>query len=157
MFVKKPHFNVLSSLLIFLLSAAFITALPQTSRADVSYTEMVTAIANGDVQKVKDLLAKGADPKAKSNNGMQPIHFAVGGGNAEIFNLLLDKGADLKSKDKDGAEPIHFASISGNMEVFKLLLEKGADPNIKDKSGESPIDHARNKKIVALLKSHGAK
>ncbi len=46
----------------FLFAAAFIAGSAQVSRADVSFKEMATAIDQGDIQKIKDFLAKGAGP-----------------------------------------------------------------------------------------------
>ena len=58
-----------------------------------------------------------------------------------------------------GTTPLHAAARSGHLLVAGLLIEKGAEVNAKDKKGRTPLKLALEggkKKVVALLKKHGA-
>ena len=120
------------------------------------------------------LIAKGADIKAKDNQGRTPLHTTD---SKEVAQLLIAKGADINAKDNDGAIALHFVRKKG---VAELLIAKGVDVNAKDNQGRTPLRSAMeryNKQIndrnnegeirlqswavrdysdlVKLLKSHG--
>ena len=55
-----------------------------------------------DIEKVRLLLSKGADPNARSKQGQTPLLIAAStDGNLETVKLLLEKGADLKKAGAD--------------------------------------------------------
>ncbi|HZS09081.1 MAG TPA: ankyrin repeat domain-containing protein [Blastocatellia bacterium] len=89
--------------------------------------ELLVATRKSDVEKVKALLAKGADVNAKSPYGATPLFFACDRGNVEVIKVLLEHGADVNTKDKFyGATPLGWALNKGKPEVIRLLVEKGA-------------------------------
>ena len=61
--------------------------------------DLLEAARKGEVAKVNDLLAKGANVNAKSSYGVTPLGFACRQGNVETVKVLLDHGADLNVQD----------------------------------------------------------
>jgi ankyrin repeat protein len=101
----------------------------------------------GNVEAIRMLLEKGADPTAQDKVGKTPLHFALQKGNVEGIRMLLEKGADPTAQDKDGKTPLHFALQKGNVEGIRMLLEKGADPTAQDKDGKTPLHFASQREM----------
>ncbi|MCI0523739.1 MAG: ankyrin repeat domain-containing protein [Acidobacteria bacterium] len=57
--------------------------------------ELIVAARKSNVQAVKELLAKGADPNAKTQYGATPLFFACDRGSLEIVQMLVNRGADV--------------------------------------------------------------
>ena len=91
------------------------------------------AVAKGDLQAVKDQLAR--DPKlvaAEDDNGETPLHEACRRGHKEIAALLIAAKADLNAHNNRvywDATPMMYAAAGGHRDVLELLLAKGADPS----------------------------
>ena len=101
--------------------------LPFAATAQDLNEELLAAARKSDVEKVKALLAKGADVNAKSPYGATPLFFACDRGSVEVVRVLLENGADANVRDKFyGATPLGWALGKGKPEIIRLLLEKGA-------------------------------
>lgn len=135
-------------------------------------TRLMRAGARGDLQAVKDLLARGADVDASNGDGYTALMYTADYGNSEIVEYLLDQGADVDAKDKNGLTALMEAAkqnldagdvIASYVDTVKALLKKGADVSLQDKDGLTALMYAekyglRNKaEIVRLLKDAGAK
>ena len=96
---------------------------------------------------VTDCLRSGADPKARSEGGLTPLHWAAWfNENPAVIAALLDAGADLKARDKLGLTLLHWAATSNeNPAVITVLLDAGADPKARDKVGKTPWDYAKDR------------
>lgn len=116
----------------------------QISEADQTRltAELSVAIRDGERDRVKSLLAQGADPNAlvkltrksfldRTNyECMTMLGLAAKLEHLEIIEMLLEHGAEINlvAPDKD---PALFWAISfGKQAAFELLLKCGADPNI---------------------------
>jgi len=58
-------------------------------------TDLHRAALEGNVKLVKELIAKGADRNAKSEDGSAPLHFVA---SQEVARLLIANGADIHAK-----------------------------------------------------------
>ena len=108
----------------------------------------------GNVSKVKNLLARGADVNAKLKKHWQlapsetsrpefwcqetALMLASDGGHTKIVKLLLKKGADVNAKDEHyKTTALMQAAKEGHLKIVKLLLEHGAEVNKQDRHGET--------------------
>ncbi len=104
---------------------------------------LIQAAGKGDVDQVKLLLRKGADPGAMAvgngklaGGGLAPIHLAAYGGHKPVVDLLIAQHVDINTRDSAGAfTPLEYAIVSGHKEIVELLIGKGADVNAKGTRG----------------------
>ena len=96
--------------------------------------------------EVQRLIAGGANPNARDDNGWSPLHFAAQANSAAIAKLLLVAGAQIDAADSNGNTPLSNAVFSyrGDGDVIQLLRSSGADPNLSNNYGVSPISLARS-------------
>ena len=84
-----------------------------------------------DINKVKALVARGADVNSRSNDGRNPILVAAGiRGNREVLAFLLDHGANPSFKgsgNATGGTPLGEAAKAADEAMVRLLIERGAD------------------------------
>ncbi|MDN5247658.1 MAG: ankyrin repeat domain-containing protein [Wolbachia endosymbiont of Tyrophagus putrescentiae] len=89
--------------------------------------ELINAVKQSNLDKVKEYVNKGANVETKDSNGSTALHIAAKSGNLDITRFLLDKGADFNAQDSLGFMPLHLAVEHGHLDIVKSLVEKGAD------------------------------
>ena len=99
-----------------------------------------TMVGIGNLQAVKQHLAKGLDINAKNKDGVTALQIATLLGQYEIAELLVQKGADVNTKANDGTTALHSAAFLGRYKEAKLLLENRIDANIRNNDGATAID-----------------
>jgi ankyrin repeat protein len=110
-----------------------------------------------DIQKVKDLIKRGADIKPKSKYETTVLHWASYFGDIELSEECLQAGIDVNVKDNIyGETPLHWALLRNNIEIAKLLIDSGAKVNAKNNEGFTSLYLAESEEMEALLKQHGA-
>jgi ankyrin repeat protein len=129
-------------------------------------TALYRAIEVGDMDVIRALLAKGANPNI-NDMGFTPFLVAAGvtpgggGGagapNTALLDLLIEHGANVNTQvtgtrsysmrisyntpqDKEGTSALHAAVQARRTTLVKYLLEKGASPDLVDANGKKPID-----------------
>ncbi|MGR3513779.1 MAG: ankyrin repeat domain-containing protein [Paracoccaceae bacterium] len=110
----------------------------------------------GDLQKVAELLASGADPDWQDSIGETALIGAAGWGNADVVRLLLDHGA-RHDFVVEGWTALHWAARA-DIATVQVLVAAGADVNAANHGGELAIDvaHRYGKgDIVRFLKTVG--
>lgn len=105
-------------------------------------TPLHSAILNSDIELVKLLLEKGANPLAieKSRN-RTALHVAAIVESVDIVKLLFDYGAEksVNVQNVAGLTPLHIACRRKCLEIVKILLDKGADINSGNDDGCTPL------------------
>lgn len=91
---------------------------------------------------VQALIEQGADVNVRTPDGETILHQNVFGGKVEIVELLLAAGADFNAKNLDGETPLFIAAYKGWKEIAGLLLAKGADVNARDNANKTPLHTA---------------
>ncbi len=109
-------------------------------------SELHYAAADGNIGKLKELLACGAAINLQDKNGWTALHFAARASSPECTAELLKAGASVSLTDSFGNCALSGAVFSsqGNGAVILLLREAGADPFAKNKHGVSPFSLAHS-------------
>ena len=120
-------------------------------------TPILRAAKAGDTAVIALLLAKGADPKLATRNGINPVMAAAGLGTKEedavgrkktekdavdSIELCLKAGVDVNAVDSRGQTALHGAAQKGWNQVVQYLADHGAKLNVKDQKGLTPVDAA---------------
>eukprot|EP00249_Psilotum_nudum_P023910 c29025_g1_i1 orf=417-5300(+) len=112
-------------------------------------TALHRLVSEGDVEGIRDLLARAADGKvgmsigvlldSRNAEGQTALHMAAMRGCSEIVEAILEyPEADIEALDKDGDTPIVFALASGTADCLKVFIKKGANVNARLKDGLGP-------------------
>lgn len=109
-------------------------------------TALHYACANSVASEVERLIAGGANPNARDDNGWSPLHFATQADCAVVTKILLAAGAQINAADSNGNTPLSNAVFSyrGNGDAIQLLRSSGADPTLSNNYGVSPVGLARS-------------
>jgi len=131
---------------------------------------------------VDELIARGADIRARNRRGAEPLRYAVDGGpglpawdqsaQAKIIARLIRAGADPNAVDNSWVAPLHRAVRNRSAAAVKALIDGGADPHAPNGNGSTPMilanqntgksgsgsteAKAQQIKILRLLGQHGA-
>ena len=92
--------------------------------------KLIRAVADGDLEAVRLLLDRGADPNLWLGGNL-PLVKAAELGHEEIVSLLLDRGATIDQIVPVWQNALIQASGKGHLEVVKLLVARGADVNAR--------------------------
>jgi ankyrin repeat protein len=108
-------------------------------------TAFFRASQSGDLELMKLLLARGADPKIATVLGVTALQVASGIGwvegityewstksTFEAVKMLLDLGLDPNAQADTGRVALHGAAHKGHTEVVQLLADRGATLNVRD-------------------------
>ena len=108
-------------------------------------TAFLRASQSGDVELMKLLLAKGADPKINTVLGVTPLQVAAGIGwvegityewspdsTVEAVKMLIDLGVDVNAQADTGRTAMHGAAHKGNTKVIQALFDAGAKLDVRD-------------------------
>ncbi len=101
---------------------------------------MMLAALNGDVDLVKQLIAKGAEVNKK---GWAPLHYAAANGHDDIARLLIDNSAYIDAASPNGTTPLMMAARGNHVTTMKVLLDGGADAKLKNQIGMTALDFAK--------------
>ena len=93
---------------------------------DESLSELMLTAANGDSERVKELVAFGADVNARGKSGTTALMYAARNNRTEIVDYLLSKGADLNAQSAKGSSAIILAKKFGHHELSESLKLRGA-------------------------------
>jgi hypothetical protein len=94
--------------------------------------DLHTAVARGDADAVRTLLAGGAALSSTDDHGRTPLEVVM---DPEIARLLISAGAPV-----DAHGILHRAVELGWFDVAVMLLDRGADPGSRDEFGDLPLD-----------------
>jgi len=129
-------------------------------------------IAANSYERVKLLLAAGANPNAKGSYGATPLLAAADKGDSQRVEALLSAGADVNAQDSEGDTALHKVLDNGegyrgrqrNVEDYPILVRallrgKNINVNAQNKKGETALMRAvrlSNVESVRLLLAAGA-
>jgi ankyrin repeat protein len=136
------------------------------------------AALSADVEVMRLLVAKGADPNVNNADNVTPLMVAAGIGRASGESLISDEqalaaakvclelGNDVNAANGAGDTALHGTAQYGNEKTAAFLVEHGASLTAKNKKGETALAVAeayqvnamvvRHPNVAALLKKFGA-
>ena len=91
---------------------------------------LMTAACEGDVDCVKELIAKGADVNAQDQQGETVLMAAAKTGHTVCIAQLLQSNAQLNITDNEGNTALVHAIMDRKVECVKKLITAGANVNI---------------------------
>jgi hypothetical protein len=116
-------------------------------------TALHVAAAAYDSALARNLIAVGADVRARNRRGAEPIHAAVTGGpgsrswaprrQVAVIRYVLEAGADPDATAAGGVTPLLRAVRNRCSAAVRALLDAGADPDRTNDHGSSALDLAR--------------
>jgi ankyrin repeat protein len=80
--------------------------------ADTLVDDLHKAARAGDLQRVEELIARGAPVNGRDSLGGTPLHDAAWAGETEIVALLIAKGAEVNARHTEGR--IDAAALRGD-------------------------------------------
>jgi ankyrin repeat protein len=108
-------------------------------------TAFLRASQSGDVELMRRLLARGADPQIATVLGVTALQVAAGIGwvegitnewsreeTLEAVRLLLELGLDPNAQAETGRVALHGAAHKGRPDVVQLLFDRGARLDVRD-------------------------
>ncbi|XP_066023841.1 ankyrin-2-like isoform X3 [Pocillopora verrucosa] len=120
-------------------------------------TPLMNAALNGNVQAVKSMIKRGADPSLTDNKQWNTLHHAASGGDTDIISLIHTHLPNIESKTGEGLTPLMVAAVHGKLHAVKWFLEKGATVACEDKGGWNTLHCAASggdTDIISLIHTH---
>jgi ankyrin repeat protein len=113
------------------------------------------AIRHRNLELIKLLLAKGADPNATDSRDRPLLFEALRHRQPEVAEALIAAGAKLDAKTPDGLSLVDWAVQNGHEEGATLLVRHGAQPATPHPAmlGHA-IDRADDARALSLLQEH---
>ena len=90
-----------------------------------------SAVSMGDVESIRDLIARRPDDLERRMNGSRmrsmPLHLAVIQRQPAAMRVLLELGANLECLDEAGFTPLDHAALLGASDMISILIDAGAE------------------------------
>jgi len=150
-------------------SAQAVPAVPTggSSGWSVSAGELGDAAAKGQVKRVQQLIAAGANVNAMNREGNTLLNLADENWSGDkehedVILALVDAGANVNVPGKLGILVVFTAAHQGQLSVVKKLVERGANLSFETKKGSiygdgrRPLDLARSPEVWQYLRAKGA-
>ncbi|XP_072034633.1 uncharacterized protein [Amphiura filiformis] len=134
---------------------------PDLDREINGYTGIHIAAQNNNVNRISDLIRRGADVNVKSSlDGATPLHMSARYNHPDAAMVLLQKGADVADALTNGQTPLHMCCRRGHLQVAVVLIQRGkSDLNSRDVDKSTPLHQATlngNIELVTYLVERGA-
>jgi ankyrin repeat protein len=126
--------------------------------------ELLRAARLGELDKVKELLAAGANVNCWDDETYTtPIMYATSRDHLDVVNELIANAADLTMPDHNGATALHLAASYGHVDILRTiidaLLEDRKGLNTPNRHGQTALHQAAEAGMVnsvTLLLQRGA-
>ncbi|MFC3716264.1 ankyrin repeat domain-containing protein [Luteimonas soli] len=101
----------------------------QQTFSDPAAAQLAQAAKSGDAARIRELVAGGANPNARGDNGTTMLQWAMLQQSRSGFEALLAAGADPALGDDDGLTAVHLAAQADTPYWLETLLAGGASPD----------------------------
>jgi hypothetical protein len=115
----------------------------------------------GRADHIRRLVAEGADPDWRREDGITTLMMAAMTGRLEVMTALLDSGATIDLQAPDGTSALlaacTYARTTREIEGVELLIARGAQPSLANAEGNDPLmlcaRHGLFEAVLVLLKA----
>jgi ankyrin repeat protein len=120
--------------------------------AEPSAEALSEAVTFGYPDIVQALIHAGADAKITESSGINLLHWATITNRFAVIPVLAAAHVDLDATDDFGFTPLLYAVTldNGNIDALRELLKAGADRRIRNPKGRTPREEARRYKHFQL-------
>lgn len=116
---------------------------------------MQQAIAEGDVQEMKQLVAQYGSGliQEPEPSGLPPVMRAIFECQHNSLKYLVESGADLNAQDQEGWNTLHVAAAMDDLEAARFVVENShnALTHARNADGARPIDLAESVEMATFL------
>jgi ankyrin repeat protein len=99
---------------------------PPTAAEVQAYQGLHQAAWRGDTNRLKALIAAGADLDARDGLGRTPLHVATYARQREAITALAKAGANLQRLEDDRYDAVTIAAVADDVPTLALLMSLGA-------------------------------
>ena len=135
-----------SLLILLLLSALYSTSVYSMEHVGTGDMDIFQATQYGDLARIQELIAAGANVNQQDTYGNTPLHFASCNGDIAIVQELIAARAHVNKRDANGNIPLHWASYYGDIAIVRALISAGANVNQQTingfMEGSTPLHNA---------------
>ncbi len=120
---------------------------------------LLEAIAVGDLDVFKKLIAEGADVNIKGENGLTALVLAIQHQDLEMIEILLETGVNPNSETDLALTPLIAAASGYCPKITETLVKAGANVNAKSSWEYTPLFNAAESnhfETVKFLVANGA-
>ncbi|MEP7150023.1 MAG: ankyrin repeat domain-containing protein [Acidobacteriota bacterium] len=130
-----------------------VAIMPTTLQLVEPSNPLTIAVADEDLDTVRDLIAAGEDVNRADDDGSTPLFAAVRSGNLEIVRLLIDFGAKVNVRNEEKETPLMMLDEDSPVEMVELLIRSGAKVNRVANDGDTALIRAAKGAQPAVLKA----
>ncbi|XP_041377260.1 E3 ubiquitin-protein ligase MIB2-like [Gigantopelta aegis] len=112
------------------------------SARNTGIQHLIKATIDGDVAKVRDIIAQNPQVVNERHKGLSCLHIAAHEGKLPIVKLLLEKKSDINATDDDGDTPLMVATFRKHTEIAEYLVRAGAQLDNTDNKGRTAVHNA---------------
>ena len=137
----------------------FIAASASLLAQETKPTDIWTAAAQGNIDRLTVLLARNDKADARDEDGNSPLHHAAWNSQLAAMQLLLDHDADIDLQSDQLWTPLHWATRNGQAQSVEWLLDNGAKVDVPAHLGQTALHLAAKENFrvtLALLLKAGA-
>ncbi|MCH9647165.1 MAG: ankyrin repeat domain-containing protein [Deltaproteobacteria bacterium] len=114
---------------------------------------LFVATSTNQVEIVRELLKRGADPNSQASDTSTPLMWAALGGHSQLVKVFLEAGANPSASRSYGDTALASAIQGGHPDIAEILLAAGADVNQAPENGNTPLYLAASGGYTSLVRA----
>lgn len=91
----------------------------------------ISIALKGHADVVQYLISKGADPRAQTQDHVEPLHLAALTGHVSNVRVLLERDVDIRATTKNQTTAIHEAALRGYQSIIEEFLAKDPTAHVR--------------------------